>query len=129
MISPKAEAKLAVLFPAQQLDEARQLLPEPSEGQNADGHENVVLAVIKLSEGNLIRLEYFANRTRAFPGVCAVCGELVSNEIEKNPLHDLSRRYRSGATAAELVTAHTDCLEEGERLAAWQGYGWTGRTT
>jgi hypothetical protein len=68
MLSAKAEHRLQSMFSGQGLIEALQTLPEQLASQGEAGYENVVLAILKLSEGSLVRLRYFAERARSFPG-------------------------------------------------------------
>ena len=67
VISGRAESKLEAMFSGEQLDEARRSLPEAFPGQADYGYENLVLAVLRLSEGDLARLKYFADRARSHP--------------------------------------------------------------
>jgi hypothetical protein len=67
MLSAKAERRLESMFSGRDLVEARQALPDRLEGQNETGHENVALAIMKLSQGSLARLRYFAERARSYP--------------------------------------------------------------
>jgi len=67
MVPSRAEAKLSALFQGRDLEEAIDGLPGRPAGYGDQGYELLLMSIIKLSEGQLERLKYFADRALDHP--------------------------------------------------------------
>ena len=68
MLPESAVTELTARFEQDKVGVALDLLPEKNPGQSDEAFERYLVALIKLSDGDLDRLEYFVDRGRAFPG-------------------------------------------------------------
>jgi hypothetical protein len=60
------------------------------------------------------------------PFACIVCGKGVSDDFNLNVW--ISRRTKTGGTSGRSVTAHLECIAEGEGIARADGITWEQRS-
>jgi hypothetical protein len=73
-----------------------------------------------------VQLPDFFWRSVPDPFACIVCGKHVSDDF--NPNVWISRRTKTGGTSGRSVTAHLECMADGERIATAEGITWERRT-
>jgi len=66
--------KLRAMFPEEQMSDAVRLLPKKRPDRSDLGYENLLSALVKISEGDLERLAYFSQRARTHPGDVILIG-------------------------------------------------------
>jgi hypothetical protein len=74
IIPGKVEVTLGTMFP-EHIAEARAILPDRLHDQSDDVYAVLLWLVLKLSEGSIERLSYFADRARAFPADVWLLGQ------------------------------------------------------
>jgi hypothetical protein len=124
MIPGRVEAKLSALFSGHELDEAVRLLPPRPSTFGDDGYDELLMAITKLSEGDLDRLRYFASRAHDFPDDVVGWGRLREVRSTLRPRSKVQMlekgcRLRGGPMAIADVTPNP--LADDEDL--WHGLG------
>jgi hypothetical protein len=67
MVPSRVEAKLSAIFQGSDLQEALDALPGRPAGSTDHWYDLLLMSITKLSEGQLERLKYFAERALVFP--------------------------------------------------------------
>ncbi len=73
-----------------------------------------------------VHLPDFFWRSVLDPSACIVCGKGVADDFDPNVW--ISRRAKTGGTSGRSVTAHLECMAEGERIARIDGITWEQRS-
>ncbi|HEY5252319.1 MAG TPA: hypothetical protein VIJ09_11685 [Acidimicrobiales bacterium] len=120
----RVETKLSVLFAGSEREEALRLLPERPAAFGEYGYERLLMSITKLSEGELERLAYFADRGRRYPEDVVQWGalrEVRSTVKPRSKVKLLERQCRLRGGPITMADVEPNPLADDDDL--WDGLG------